>query len=249
MLINKHLGCVIALMSLAVGPAHADGYREPKASPISASWSGPYVGVQAGGTWAEADYHRDYGPRFPEYAGQPDLDIKDWAVGGKFGLQQQFNSVVVGIEAWGLAGDFEQTAAPFGPAVDPDFSNETISIDSIVTLTGRLGFILGTDWLAYAKGGYALADVENRLDTRNGNLRSKARENGWVVGGGIDYRIAPHVLLGAEYNYIDLDLDDRHYAFPNQDPADLVDGDIALQTASISLTFLLNGESETAPPK
>lgn len=233
--------------TIASGVAKADGAYQPSKGSLepAASWSGPYIGLHAGRATTDTDYERNY-PGFAAYGGRPSFDVDDWIIGGKAGLQQQFGTLVVGIEAWGAAGDFRQTAPPFGPG---DFSNETIDIGSIITLTGRIGFVASNDLLIYAKGGYATANVENRLVTQNGSFQSNERENGWTVGAGLDYRVAPHVLVGAEYHYIDLGIDDRQYSFANNDKANLLGGDIEFQAITLNLTLLLNGAPTAAPLK
>ena len=58
-------------------------------------------------------------------------------------------------------------------------------------------------FLFYGKGGYASSLVEVNATSSTGvTARASQRENGWVVGGGIESRMVGNILFGLEYNYV-----------------------------------------------
>lgn len=244
-----------ASLALSAPAALADGYQgakggyKPAYAPVY-NWSGLYFGGSFGWASVDADYLRDYGPVFPTFAGRPDFDNSGWIGGGHVGIQHQFGNIVAGVEVSLSGGDLKDTAPPFGPAGNPNFSTETIDISWIFTATAKLGFVVSPDWMVYVKGGYASAHVVNRLDTPNGNFASGEREHGWTVGVGFDYMFMKNIMLGLEYNYMDLGIGDRNYRYANNDPANLRDGDLQLHTISARLTFLLgrNHDGPAAAP-
>jgi outer membrane immunogenic protein len=68
------------------------------------------------------------------------------------------------------------------------------------TVRGRLGYAVGPT-LLYATGGYAWADL--KLTNAFGPFSSSDSQvlNGWTVGAGVEYMIAPKWSLKAEYLY------------------------------------------------
>ncbi len=62
-------------------------------------------------------------------------------------------------------------------------------------------------WLAYAKGGWAGANIELKLNEPNTGIHAgdTSWANGWTVGGGGEYALGPHLSLGVEYDYAELD--------------------------------------------
>jgi len=88
----------------------------------------------------------------------------------------------------------------------------TSKISWLTTATGRVGYTVVPQALLYAKGGAAWVKVH---DDRSGPnpfappaIFSQATPdrtvNGWTVGAGLEYLLAPNWSVFAEYNYIDL---------------------------------------------
>lgn len=102
-------------------------------------------------------------------------------------------------------------------------SSVETKVSNIFTATGRVGYA-SDRWLGYVKGGYASAEIglEHGMDGSaafclgrsctpslyifdiGASASSKKRHDGWTIGGGLEYAIHPGVILGVEYNYIDL---------------------------------------------
>ena len=93
------------------------------------------------------------------------------------------------------------------PVVNPDRRRST-DINQILTVTARLGYAWDR-WLAYLKGGYAGAEIETSSLLISTGVRSNQVQwqNGWTIGGGLEYILTRNVTVGIEYNFIDLGSD------------------------------------------
>ena len=243
---------VLGLMAgtvLAFAPtvAQADGPagRGPVAEGYApSSWSGPYIGLHAGGGWADADWQLQNGADLERLSHSPRSGI----FGGQVGLQHQWGNVVAGVEV-SFSGFELRDDSGAGNPVLPNRVRET-SIGNIFLATVKLGY--ATDrWLVYGKGGFASADVTfSGFGTVPGiaSFRSEERENGWTAGGGFEYMLWRNVSLGLEYNFIRLDTSDRlSTQFSNGNPApifDVGDTDVHLIMARLNFKF---GRDEVVP--
>lgn len=197
---------LIAGVVVAAGttlPAKADGWLGPDSYSTPGIWNGLYAGVQGGWTSSHID------GSFVEFPNTWSLDKSSGILGGQIGVQHQFGSIVVGVEADFVTavGDRSATGACQGPGADvvcgPLFLRG--QTNNIWSVGPRLGWAAGA-WMPYVTGGYASASIENQVvRPRVGPLESSdERENGWYVGGGLDWALSPNVILGIEY---------RHYQF------------------------------------
>jgi outer membrane immunogenic protein len=171
-----------AASGLALAADMAVKAPPPAPAPVS-TWTGPYMGVNAGGTWGSGSVDSVGTPTFAlpmaqtsaaglAALGTYSLDPKNDAfIGGvQVGLNLQFNSWVISGEAdiQGVTGHgranqaFSLNLFPNKPP-PPEFFNGTQSaerrIDLFGTLRARLGYLVTPTLLAYATGGLAYADV------------------------------------------------------------------------------------------
>ncbi|MGO9472631.1 MAG: outer membrane protein, partial [Rhodomicrobium sp.] len=58
--------------------------------------------------------------------------------------------------------------------------------------------------LLYATGGFAYGGVEDKLSILTTTVSNSYTATGYVVGGGVEYKLAPAWSVKAEYQYIDL---------------------------------------------
>lgn len=161
-------------------------------------WSGFYIGGHVGSAWKEASWGTlDYIVGFPETGS---FDTSGWGGGAHIGYNIQSGNIVFGIEAAYTATDLGATRFS---SVDNAVSY-TNEINGVFTVGPRLGFASGP-FMAYVKGGYALANATvSGFDGTFADSFSKDRNlNGWFVGGGFEWMIAPSIALGVEYNYLD----------------------------------------------
>jgi opacity protein-like surface antigen len=195
----------------AAGPAYA--------------WTGCYAGAQAGAAtsgshWAytNSNAYSALGNNDPQVV--PGANFSDNR--GVVGLQAGCNKAIADSWVAGIEGSWitnpmnnQNNNGGFTPGFDqiPNFSffnyQETITtkIQSIYSLTGRLGLAPSPDWLLYAKGGFAVARIETEgrvsptFYPAEFDFDTRAWHVGWTAGAGVEYRLFRNVTVGAEYNY------------------------------------------------
>ena len=206
---------VVALLALAAqsGPAIADGpigrpddpYRYTPYDPnppafLVFNWSGFYIGGNVGWGYTSAESAEtipdDDDPLLPVSLNY-EQTASSVTGGAQVGWQRQWNTWVFGIEAAYTALSFDTNAlSPLIPGL-----TRSVEVNNIFTLTGRLGYAY-EQWLAYAKGGWASADISASYNFAGTVTSTSGRENGWTAGVGIDYAIHPNLFVGVEYNYL-----------------------------------------------
>ena len=189
---KKILLSSVALLGLATGALAADLPSRRAPAPIIAAvpvftWTGFYVGVNAGYGWNANDSITVGGIRF-------DLDDEGGFVGGaQAGYNYQIGSFVVGLE-----GDIQY--ADFGGDDRFDFDGDGIldddfnTSDWFGTVRARAGVAFDRA-LIYATGGFAFAD----------------NATGWTVGGGLEYAFTNNLSAKIEGLYVNLDQDDNNF--------------------------------------
>ncbi|MDX2156308.1 MAG: outer membrane beta-barrel protein [Hyphomicrobiaceae bacterium] len=239
-----------AFRNLVAGLALA-GSAVCAAVPASAgdhyNWSGMYFGGHAGYSWANVDS----GLVYPfGNAGSPTFDLDGAVAGGHIGAQHQFGRWVIGAEVSLTSGFDGQTLTGinlFAPGVGEMRSD----IDWLVTATGRLGYAWD-HWLAYVKGGYAGAMVEISADDNvppDWGFERRDMHHGWTVGVGAEYQIRDGIVLGLEYNYVNLneDFTSPVVVLANNAPVGpnaLMDIDTSLHSITARLSFKLGRPEE-----
>jgi outer membrane immunogenic protein len=184
-------------------------YKAPEPIVVAAySWTGCYIGGHLGGGWQVTDWTNTVNSTaFGDLAPGQGYRQTDGAFigGGQLGCNYQVDHWVFGVEGT-FAGatikdDVNNTA--FGIADDVF----TTKIDSLATATGRVGYAWD-NWLVYAKGGYASGDVKfsvsDTIGAAVGAGSSSNWQNGWTVGGGVEYGVTPNWIVGVEYDHMDL---------------------------------------------
>ena len=150
---------------------------------------------------------------------------------------------VIGVEGSVAGSDLDGTIrSPFFPTSD----SYSADVDFLTTVD-RIGYAQGK-WLAYAKGGWAGADVQLTLFDHGTPVRANSSDfaKGWMVGGGGEYAIGRNVSLGVEYDYSDLDWDRWRISCPTCPSGvgggvPVVDGDIKVQSQTARLNYRFGG--------
>jgi outer membrane immunogenic protein len=182
-MLRRMLLAATSVIALAGAANAADIYRAPegvsyKDTPyVGVSWSGLYLGANAGYGWS---------------ANSDNLDPTGPFGGVQVGYNFQRGSFVFGAEA-----DFQ------GAHISDSNSFEKSEMSWFGTVRGRLGYAFGPA-LLYGTGGFAFGNVENSIALAGGLSRSET-QTGWVAGGGAEYKVTPAWSAKAEYQYLDLD--------------------------------------------
>jgi outer membrane immunogenic protein len=151
--------------------------------PVGTTWSGFYVGGNLGAAFDPNDLS------IKDLSEEQDLSLRfsneTELIGGvQAGYNWQIGSWLVGVEG------------------DVDFSE---NINYLASARGRVGWTVGS-WLLYGTGGVAFIDTDNDFvvvsaDDGPFKLSNGNTDTGFVVGGGVDYKIAPQFSLGLEGLY------------------------------------------------
>lgn len=170
-------------------------YRAPQV-PI-ASWTGSYVGVSGGGAWGNAVVRNDVTgadqtPRFNQSGG---------IVGITAGFNIQNGSLLLGYEGDISATNKKGSAFDFPP--NAAFNTE-VKERWLSTFRGRVGYAQG-NWLLYATGGAALANIEtNIFPPAAGQISEQQWHWGWTAGGGVEVKLNQDWSAKLEYLYVGL---------------------------------------------
>jgi outer membrane immunogenic protein len=194
--------------SVAVANAADLSYKDtPHYSPAPAPvWGGLYVGGHIGGLWT-GDHERDARKK----------ECKEWERSGcswicsgfvwketdkvKFEEEDDDVSLIGGVH---VGYNWQRDAVVFGVEADVSFAD---NIDYLASLRGRLGYASG-NFLIYATAGVALAQFAD--DSVNFSIGNKSfaldsgsddAEVGFVVGGGVEYKVRPNWSIGLEGLY------------------------------------------------
>ena len=187
-----------ATVANADGPAYRGGYR---ASAPDVSWTGCYVGVQAGYMWSNVD---GLGTNIAGLFPVPyEHDADGFVGGGHIGCNYQRGNVVVGVE-----GDLEGSAAD-GRSLTASppltYEHET-EVNWMASIRGRLGYASGSS-LFYLTAGWAWAEVDHSIsivgEPAPFHTYGETRD-GWTVGAGYEVVMTRRITARIEYRYTDL---------------------------------------------
>ena len=206
-------------------------------------WSGVYIGGHVGAAHVATEW------TFTGPTERLDQSQVSFAGGGQVGVQKQWGRTVVGIEVSYTWLDAEQTTGSAAIAG----SSRTSDMANLLLATGRLGYAQDR-MLAYAKGGFATADIDFRSSlTGTGTVTtsSSGREHGWVAGVGLDYALTDNISIGVEYDYIRLNVSGRDQVATPAGLAGSTIGEagIDIQTVLARLNFKLGSRAEALPLK
>jgi outer membrane immunogenic protein len=213
---------LIAVIALIGTPAFAADMAvkaPPAPVPASApsSWTGFYIGGDLGAAWTSNTGTWTGLPSPAVFGEQPNVGKNDGSsfLGGfHAGYNYQFASTwVAGLEgdwSWTKAtGSFSQNWVSTAGVVIPTAVNTLSStLDWVSSLRLRLGYLVTPNVLAYATGGAAWARMDyagNSFFPFVGVYSTSATpsniQNGYAVGGGLEWAMTKNWLVRAEYLY------------------------------------------------
>lgn len=196
-----------ASVAVAIAGAVAGAGTVPAAASDHHRWGGLYFGANAG--WIGKDFDWAFNPPIAGAAHQAySLSDDGGIAGGHVGIQTQFNQFVLGVEAafsgTGVFGNDWANETNFGN--NPAFDSQ-VRMNGIFTVGPRFGWAPNNQWLLFVGGGFASANVQSTAVSVASGQHSFAageRHNGWYLGGGIEYAMTRNLIIGVEYQHIDL---------------------------------------------
>jgi len=229
----KKIVLSLATATLLSGVAVAGGDIVPVAPGPADSWSGFYVGLQAGGIWGDADV--DYSDDEAHTYG---LDV-DGFMGGIFGGYnwQLIDNWLVGVEGeWNYVNADDTGVVLDGLGQDTGWKTY-VEQDWDASLRLRVGRVMG-DYLPYVTGGVAWGHFE--VKTYDGNNPGDSGSmsmtlTGWTLGAGVEMRLSENLHARLQYRYTDYG-DDTKTIYPPDLTAKL-DYNAHMVTLGISYRF------------
>ncbi len=200
------IGIGLAFSLVFAGPAIA--YEPPF------SWTGFYVGVNAGYSWGKAtanltgtvEVDDGVDPFVVSGSGSRSGNVNGALGGGQIGYNWQSQRWVYGIEA-----DFQGAGQNglISECFDSACARASYDLDWFGTLRGRVGYLLEPRALLYLTGGLAYGHLSAEFSLSHPDLGTvsvsdSATKAGWVVGGGLEWALSGNWMLRAEYLYMDL---------------------------------------------
>jgi outer membrane immunogenic protein len=187
-------GAALAMLAVSGAAQAADlpSRRAPQdyyAAPPVFSWTGFYVGLNAGYGWGSFTDGSD------QLLGKPSGFVGGLTAGFNWQAMPNF---VLGVEGdWNLSGVSDHAQLPFF-----GFNGQG-HVTSVGTLRGRAGFAADRA-LVYVTGGLALASISASInDWRAIPFYSSysGLQTGWALGGGLEYAFTDHISAKAEYMF------------------------------------------------
>lgn len=199
----------------------------PPSTPECFNWSGFYVGAFGGYKFGSTDIDTDLtgqwdlGPpndsdtidrNIIESRSAHNLDCSGAEAGGVIGYNLQWRNWVVGLEADGgylwLRDSHNTGIFEASPKLFYSVEN-SLKTHYLFTVGPRIGYAF-CRWLPYVTGGLSVGDIdfhqgvaEHGLFFHDEGHVQEARA-GWMAGGGLEYALAGHWRVRAQYQFIDL---------------------------------------------
>jgi outer membrane immunogenic protein len=201
------------------------------------TWTGFYVGLNAGGVWSSGGNASTtvFANGFPFLTTNwPNTNFgssqSGFIGGGQAGYNWQWGSWVFGVETDFDGTSLSRSRSVIGPTfVEPIFglndfftANGSVKLDWLGSTRGRVGYAaFDNRLLIYGTGGVAYGGASSHLDVFDAvdgfffsSGGGSSSRTGWTAGGGVEYALTNNIILGAEYLYYDLG--SRHFSIvPN----------------------------------
>jgi outer membrane immunogenic protein len=192
------------------------------------TWTGFYVGLNAGGIWPSGGRNANIfdpdglGFVTAGFPGGLGSQSAGFIGGGQAGYNWQTGAFVLGVETdfdgTTLSKSFNNVGTPFGPTAGAALAGDFLSVNGKTSLSwlgttrARVGFVATPDnrLMIYATGGVAYGGGStsfNAFDSTEGAFWSGSPSStrvGWTIGGGVEYAITNNITIKGEYLYADL---------------------------------------------
>ena len=207
-MIDARIPAAIAVLLALTTAATADGQTSRASYCCEApTWSGVYAGFHAGGAWADTGWAFPFVETYntapwQHFSTKPQGAI----VGGQLGYNHQFGAFLIGAEISFAGSNMTETLSGPVATAFPDDAFRT-HLSDLFTTVARFGLTIDRVML-YGKAGYANANVDLKansgLPVPGISAHTSSHDDGWVIGGGIEYRAMRSFIFGIDYNYVTL---------------------------------------------
>ena len=183
-------------------------------------WSGLYAGLHAGTGKANADLRfdaaSDFGGSDIEDGFSTSLDGR--LAGGQVGYNWQKDNFVFGVEADATLGGIAGSYRNDNLSVNYHFHAD-VDVNWITSLRARVGYVLPKT-VIYSTGGIAYSRMDTKAATDYAGYplpyisdSASATHSGWVLGGGIETKLATNMTARLEYLHYDFGGESFFYRF------------------------------------
>lgn len=212
---------IVALTATAMadGPARGSLKDAPMVAPFS--WTGFYVGVNAGYAWSDSDSNHSgvnnaYVVSAPNFnaavADKASLSDGGFTGGVQAGYNVQASNIVYGLEAdfnWLQAKASRSSVYNVALPANPFTTTDSYEANWLFTLRPRVGVVSGNA-LFYVTGGLAVTQIKQShtfIDSIAPQFAesdsSSDTKAGWTIGGGVELALGGNWSMKGEYLYAD----------------------------------------------
>ncbi len=200
---KKYLLTSVAALGLVVAGAASAADLPSRKGPVAApiylppvfTWTGFYVGANAGYAWGQIDSTTG---AFQNNLGNFS-DPDGFTGGAQIGYNYQIGQWVLGAEADFQGADLKSTSVNLANNL-----RASTEINWFGTVRGRVGYSFDR-FLPYVTGGFAYGSVKNKISNGVFAGSNDNTQYGWTVGGGLEYAFTNNLTAKLEYLYVDLD--------------------------------------------
>ncbi len=229
---SLYLGAsMLAVAAAAIVPASAadmyrgeGSYKDGSVYAPVATWTGFYAGINGGYGWP-ADSFESFSPAGGFGGGQIGYNLQ-----GAFGHPHLLLGVEADIQSAGISDS--------GTFIGEGTDDIKASLNWFGTVRGRIGYAFDRT-LIYATGGFAVGEVESKIRIReiDSSSSTSERQTGYVLGGGIEYKLSPSWSLKGEYQFLSLDASDLVKTGNGAGPLGLTGDRTEVHTARVGLNY------------
>jgi outer membrane immunogenic protein len=173
-------------------PVAAPVYKAPPIAPVF-TWTGCYIGGNAGGLFANKDWTDTVSG-----VAESSASVSSWLAGGQVGCNYQIGAAVLGLQA---DYDWSNGSASGSDTFNTPFTDQS-TVKALASITGRVGYAWDR-FLPYVKGGGAWVKDDYTITRATDGLADTASETrtGWTLGAGAEYAFTNWLTGFAEYDY------------------------------------------------
>jgi outer membrane immunogenic protein len=230
------------------------------------TWTGLYVGVNAGYSWGDFEQTATIPPfgvvpilSFDGFSGTYDADADGASGGAQAGFNWQINGLIVGFEADIQAANIEGGATGsevlvvntiLGPVDLETTVATTTEVEWFGTARLRAGFAPTQRLLVYGTGGFAFGRTNSTSSVTavidpsgspetildNETASSSDTRTGWAAGAGAEFAIDSNWSVKGEYLYTDLG-DEEIFSFEEDGFSAGLSSDVKFHTVRIGVNY------------